>query len=177
MVSCLDPYECIVSKIDVREFNSRPVPTELKMKILEAGRLTGSGSNLQHWRFILVQDHDRLVKLAEDSTTGKWVENANFAIVVLTNPKYGFHLIDAGRAAQDMLIAAWSFGIASCLYTGVNRDSLQVDFGLPKDMNPSVIVGFGYSARKITGKRKNRKPLREVAFLDRYGNPVDSSQP
>jgi len=173
----LDPYECIVTKLDVREFDSKPVPLELKMKILEAGRLTGSGVNVQHWRFILVQNRDCLKKLADDSTTGKWVENANFAIIVITNPKYGFHLIDAGRAVQDMQIAAWSFGVASCIYTGVNRDAMQRNFAIPKDMNPSVIVGFGYPATKIFGKRKNRKPLRELAFIDRYGNALDSRQP
>jgi len=174
MVSHLDPYECIVTKLDVREFDSNSVPSELKMKILEAGRLTGSAMNLQHWRFILVQDRDRLKKLAEDSTTGKWVGNANFAIIVLTDPKYGFHLIDVGRVVQEMELAAWSFGIVSCIYTGVNREALQRDFAIPKDMNPSVIIGFGYPTTKISGKRKNRKPLRELAFNDRYGNALDS---
>jgi nitroreductase len=172
--SDLDPYECILTKLDVREFDSNPVPSELKMKILEAGRLTGSARNLQHWRFILVEDRDRLKKLAEDSTTGKWVGNANFAVIVLTDPKYGFHLIDAGRVLQAMELAAWSFGIVSCIYTGVNRDALQGDFAIPKDMNPSVIIGFGYPTRKISGKRKNRKPLRELAFNDRYGKAIDS---
>lgn len=171
----MDPYECIVTKLDVREFTSKPVPQELKMKILEAGRLTGSGINVQHWRFILVQDRDLVRKLADDSTTGKWVEKANFAIIVLTNPKYGFHLLDAGRTLQDMQLAAWSFGIASCIYTGVDRDTMQRDFGIPKDMNPSVIIGFGYPARRISGK-KNRKPLRELAFVDHYGNAMDSKQ-
>jgi nitroreductase len=171
----LDAYECIVTKLDVREFDPKPVPQELKMKILEAGRLTGSGKNTQHWKFILVQDRDRLKKLANDSTTGKWVGNASFAIVVLTDPKYGFHLIDAGRAAQDMQVAAWSFGLVSGIYTGVNRDAMQRDFGVPKDMNASVIIGFGYPPRKISGKRKNRKPLRELAFIDRYGNALKSN--
>jgi nitroreductase len=159
-VSHLDPYECIVTKLDVREFESKPVPSEVKMKILEAGRLAGSAMNLQHWRFILIEDRANLKKLAEDSTTGKWVGNATFAIIVLTDPKYGFHLIDAGRVVQDMELAAWAFGIVSCMYTGVNRDMLQRHFAIPNTMNPSVIIGFGYPVTKVPGKRKNRRPLR-----------------
>ena len=98
---------------------------------------------------------------------------ANFGVIVLTDPKYGFHKIDAGRAVQDMQLAAWNFGVVSCIYTGVNEEALRKDFEIPKDLHISVIAGFGYPARKISGKRKNRKPLGEVAFLEKYGGPLD----
>lgn len=172
----MDAYECVATKLDMREFDSRNVSAEVKLKVLEAARLTGSGINNQHWRFILVQERDRLKRLAEDSTTGSWVANANFAVVVLTNPKYGFHLIDAGRAAQDMQIAAWNFGVISCVFTGLNDQDLRKDFGIPKNLNPSVVVGFGYPARKVTGKRKNRKPLSDLAFLEKCDNRFEKSQ-
>jgi len=161
--------------LDFAEFAAKAVPSDVKLKVVDAARLTGSGVNYQHWRFILIQGHDRLKTLADDSTTGKWVEGANFAVIVLTNPKYGFHLIDAGRAVQSMGIAAWSFGVASRIYTGVNREGLERDFGTPKNLSPSVVVGFGYPAKKILGKKK-RKPIGEVAYLDRFGNPLIPGQ-
>jgi len=168
----LDAYECVVTKLDVREFDLKDVPAQVKLKVLEAGRMTGSGMNIQHWRFILVQDRDNLRKLAKDSTTGSWVERANFAVVVLTDPRHGFHMIDAGRVVQDMQLAAWNYGVASCVYTGTNREALQKDFGIPSNLIPSIIVGFGYPSRKVIG-RKNRKPINELAFLERYGEAVD----
>jgi len=167
----MDAYQCLTSRLDVREFDSKPVPAEVKSKVLEAARLSATGMNVQHWRFILIEKPDNLRKLAEDSTTGKWVKNANFAVIVLTQPKYGFHLIDAGRAAENMQIAAWNFGVASCVFTGVNNEPLRKDFKIPKDLAPSLIVGFGYPTKAIVGK-KNRKPLREVAFLESYGQDI-----
>ena len=169
----MDAFECIATKLDVRDYSQRKVPAEVKLKVLEAGRLTGSGVNRQHWRFILVQDPDPIKQLARDSTSGSWVAGANFAVIVLTDPKYGFHKIDAGRALQDMQLAAWNYGVVSCIYTGVNEETLRKDFGIPKELSPSVVVGFGYPARKLTGKRKNRKPLSEIAYLDKYGNSLD----
>lgn len=168
----MDAYESVITKLDVREFDSKNVPAQVKLKVLEAGRMTGSGMNVQHWKFILVQDRENLRKLAEDSTTGKWVEHTNFAVVVLTNPKYGFHLIDAGRSAQDMQIAAWNYGVVSCVLTGMNREALQKDFSIPSDLTPSIVVGFGYPSRKLVG-RKNRKPLKDLAFPERYGEALD----
>jgi hypothetical protein len=70
-----------------------------------------------------------------------------------------------------MQIAAWNFSVTSRLFTVVNREALERDFGVPKDLSPSVVLGFGYPARRIVGKKK-RKPMGEVAFLDRFGNPL-----
>jgi len=168
----LDTFECILTKLDVREFSSENVPLEIKMKILEAARATGSGLNIQHWRFILVQESDSIKKLAKDSTSGKWVAKANFAIIVLTNPNYNFHMIDAGRVVQDMQLAAWNFGVVSCPFTGINVGNLRRDFSIPEQMQPSIVVGFGYPAGKISGK-KSRLPLNEIAFHEKYGRVLD----
>jgi nitroreductase len=169
----MDAYACVISKLDIREFDPRNVPADVKLGVLEAARATGSGMNVQHWRFILVQGRDELKRLAEDSRTGAWVAGSNFAVIVLTNPKYPFHLIDAGRAVQDMQLAAWNLGVVSGVFTGVRDEALRKDFNIPGEMNPSIIVGFGYPARKISGKRKNRKPLSDLVFLGKYGSRFD----
>ncbi|MDA4128392.1 MAG: nitroreductase family protein [Thaumarchaeota archaeon] len=167
----MDTYECIATKLDFAEFGPNEVSPEIVRKVLDAGRLTGSGNNMQHWRFILVHDPQNLKTLAADSTSGKWVAIANFAVIILTNPKLGFHLIDAGRAAQDMQLAAWNYGIASRIFTGIDKSALQKDFGIPSDLQPSAVLGFGYPARKILGKKK-RKPLTEIAFSEKYGQAI-----
>jgi nitroreductase len=164
----MDTLECISTKLDVREFNPVKVTTEVKLKVLEAGRLTGSGSNSQHWHFILIQDKDDLIRLAKDAPHGKWLENAGFAIIILTEPKKGFHMIDAGRALQDMMLAAWNHGVISCVTTSLDEASLRIDFNIPPSLFPSAIVGFGYPRRTVMGK-KNRKPLEEIVSLGRYG--------
>jgi nitroreductase len=172
----MDAYDAVITKLDMKDLDLKPVPKDVKLKTLEAARRTGSGINSQHWRFILVQDPKNLQQLAQDSTTGKWVQNANYAVIVLTDPKFAFHLIDAGRAVQDMQIAAWNFGVASRLYTGLDASKMRRDYAIPPNLEPSVVVGFGYPAKKITGKKKNRKSLEEIAFLEKFGNKLDPSK-
>ncbi len=166
----MDVFECIATKLEVREFSTQEVPSEIRSKILEAARLTGTGMNTQHWRFIMVEKKDNLKKLAEDSTSGSWVAGANFAVIVLTNPQYGFHLIDTGRVLQNMQLTAWNQGVGSGLFTGIREEKLRGDFAIPKELSPSVIIGFGYPARKLTGKRKNRLPIHELVYYEKYGN-------
>jgi nitroreductase len=166
----MDAFECIATKLEVREFSPHEVPSEIRSKILEAARLTGTGMNTQHWRFIMVEKKDNLKKLAEDSTSGNWVAGANFAVIVLTNPKYGFHLIDTGRVLQNMQLTAWNQEVGSGLFTGIKEEKLRSDFAIPKELSPSVIIGFGYPARELTGKRKNRLPIHELVYYEKYGN-------
>lgn len=168
----MDTIKAILSKLDVRQFDKKKVPAEVKLRILEAARATGTGRNMQHWRFILVQDKEAVKKLSEDSTSGGWVAGADFAVIILTDPHLGFRLIDAGRALQDMQIAAWDQGVASGIYTGFKEERMRNDFAIPNELEPSVVVGFGYPAEKIVG-RKNRRPLSELAFVDKYGNRLD----
>lgn len=169
----MDAYDAVVTLLQIREFASRPVPADVKGKILEAGRSTGTGMNTQHWRYLLVQEPADVKRLAQDSTSGRWVAGANFAIVILTTPKYGYHTIDAGRAAQNLQIAAWNYGVGSGIYTGMNTDAMRKDFSIPSEMNPTIVVGFGYPNKKVTGKKKNRAPLQQVAYAEKFGNPVD----
>lgn len=165
----MDTFECVVSKLEVREFRRQVVEPEIKQKVLESARQTGTGLNLQHWRFILVEDKKNLNQLAQDSTSGGWVAGADFAVIVLTDPKYHFHLIDAGRAAQSMQLTAWNQGVGSGLFTGIREEKLRSDFKIPNDLTPSIIVGFGYPLKALTGKRKNRLSLDQLLYKEEYG--------
>lgn len=167
----MDTFEAIATKLEIRDFSDKQVPEEVKKKVLEAARLSPSGINSQHWRFILVQDKARLKQLAEDSTTGKWVEGANFAIIVLTDPKYNFHKLDAGRVIQNMQLAAWNYGVGSRIYTGMNRELMLKHFGIPENYDISAVVGFGYPKKRVLGKKKRVK-LEEIVFMESFGKKI-----
>lgn len=166
----MNTQECIATKLDIREFGKENVPSNIISTILDSARYSGSGLNTQHWRFIVIKEQDNLKKLSEDSTSGQWIGGANFAIIVLTDPKYGFHLLDAGRVIQNMQLAAWDNGIGSGIYTGIREDKMRDDFKIPTNLSISAVVGFGFPKKSITGKRKNRKPLNELVFNEYYGN-------
>lgn len=171
----METYKTILTKLDVRQYDSKKVPAEVKLKVLEAARATGTGMNRQEWRFILVQEKEMIKKLAEDSTSGGWVAGANFAVIVLSDPTLGFHGIDAGRAIQNMELAAWDQGVISGIYTGIKDEKMRKDFAIPSSLKPVVVVGFGYPTKKIVGKKK-RMPLTELASVDKYGNKFDSKK-
>src|SRR2546426_9142963 len=160
----METYKTILTKLDVRQFAPKKVPAEVKLKVLEAARASGTGNNRQEWRFILVQEKEMLKRLAEDSTSGGWVAGANFAVIVAAAPTPSFHLIDAGRAVQNMELAAWDQGVISGIYTGLNDEKMSKDVAIPSPLKPLGVVGFGYPFNTIGGT-KTRMLLSELAVI------------
>lgn len=168
----MDVMEALKNRLEIREYSSEPVDSTVKKEVLEAGRLAPSGKNLQHWRFILVDDEDDVGKLADLSTSGSWVRGADFAIVVLTDPTYSYHKMDAGRAITHMQLAAWDQGVGSCIYTGYDQKGMREFLEIPESYSVTAVIGFGYPVKEIKGK-KRRKPLEEIAYRNRFGSELD----
>src|SRR4051812_3504680 len=166
----MNTVDCIATKLDIREFSQENVSPRIISTILNSARYSGSGLNTQHWRFIVIKEKNNIKKLAEDSTSGQWIVETNFAIILLTDPNYGFHLLDAGRVIQNMQLSAWDNGVGSGIYTGVRDEKMRTDFKIPSNLSISAVLGFGFPKKSITGTRKNRKPLSELAYNEVYGN-------
>lgn len=170
----MDVSEAIDTRIEVRSYSDRPVDPETRRAVLDAGRLAPSGRNLQHWRFVLVADDERLDGLADRSPTGGWVADADFAVAVCTDPTYDYHAIDAGRAVTHMQLAAWEAGVGSCVYT-VDDPRAREFLEIPEEYDLTLVAAFGYPEAEIRGI-KDRKPLEEIAFEGRFGDRLDSSK-
>src|SRR5438445_6498474 len=109
----MDTHQAILTKLDVRQFNPKKAPADLKLKVLEAARAAQTGNNKQHLRFILVQNKESIKKLAEDSTSGPWVPAQDLALIVLTDPKLESNLMNTEGADQKMNLSAWNTGVIS----------------------------------------------------------------
>jgi nitroreductase len=165
-------FEAIRTLLAVRSYQTRPVPDDVIRKIVEAGRLTGSGMNGQPWHFIVVRQADTLRRLGALASSGSYVAQAPLAIVVATD-RSRFAVSDASRAIQSMLLAAWADGVGSNWVGFGGLDKVRAVLDIPAGLDVLAILPFGYPARAIGRGKKQRKPLREVAHLERYGHPFE----
>ena len=81
---------------------------------------------------------------------------------------------DAGRAAQNMMLAAWNEGIGASPNGMPDRGEVAGMLGLHAGEEPAIILTFGYPARSVDPEsrsphdwiaRANRKPFDEVVEL------------
>lgn len=167
----MDVFEAIETRLEIKSFADERVDEGLKRTVLDAGRLAPSGSNLQHWEFILVDDPPDLDRLGELSPSGGWIAGADFGVVICTDPQYDFNELDAGRAVTHMQLAAWEAGVGSRIYT-VDRPEVKEFLEIPDDVDLTLVAGFGYPEHEIRGV-KDRKPLEEVVSHGRYGRALE----
>jgi len=175
----MDAYLAVVSKREVREYTDRPVPEDLLTKILQAGRAAGSARNTQPWRFVVLKERQHRHDLATALMAPRNLDRCAVAIaVVLLNERLGF---DAGRVAQNMMVAAWALGVGSCPNSvrPDEHDRMRHDLGIPADAAIATVITLGYPApgqprprpkadpEKILA-RANRLPLEELVHRERF---------
>lgn len=167
-----DVFDAIRTLLAVRSYQGTPVPDTLVRRIIEAGRLTGSGMNGQPWHFIVIRDAETLRRLGALASSGPYVAQAPLAIVVATD-KSRFAVSDASRAIQSMLLTAWADGVGSNWVGFGGLEKVKAMLDIPAGLDVLAILPFGYPARDVGRGKKQRKPLREVAHLERYGRPFE----
>jgi nitroreductase len=168
----MDVFQAIKTMLAVRDYEDKPVPDEVVKRILEAGRLTGSSRNTQQWDFIVVRDRQKLEKLGELAVTGRYIANAALAIAVVV-PDAAVGYVDGSRATQDMMLAAWGEGIGSNWVGNANTQAIKQLLGVPVERMVLNIIPFGYPTREIGQGIKDRKPLSEIAHVEKFGKPFE----
>jgi nitroreductase len=164
----MEAFEAIRTLLAVRSYKDTPVPDDVVRRILEAGRLTGSGMNRQPWHFIVIRERDTLRRLGALASSGSYVAQAPLAIVVVTD-RSRFAVSDASRAIQSMLLTGWADGVGSNWVGFGGLESARALLDIPDSLDVLAILPFGYPARAVGRGKKQRKPLRDVAHLEKYG--------
>jgi nitroreductase len=164
----MDTFLAIASKRDQREYADREIPEEVVRRILEAGRIAGSASNRQPWRFIALESAEAREQVAATVYTPPNILGSKLAVAIVVQGNRGF---DAGRAAQNMMLAAWNDGVTSCPNGMPDAGKAGEVLGLGEDEHVLNVISFGYPARERNPEerlveewlsRAKRKPFDEL---------------
>jgi len=162
----LDAYTCIRTKRDTRAYQSKSIPEDTLHRILQAGRLAGSAKNLQPCRFVVLQEEARKKELAACGQFASHVVTAPVAVAVVI-PQDGREF-DAGRSAQNMMLAAWAEGVTSCPVTMHDAPCARRVLGLPDTHRVAIVLALGYPAPDETHRSSPRVPLDELVHHERW---------
>lgn len=168
----MDVFDAVRTLLAVRSYQDKPVPEEVIRRVLDAGRLTASGMNSQPWHFVVVQDRDTLRQLGALARTGPYIAQAPAAIVVAID-KTPLAVSDGSRAIQSMMLTAWAEGVGSNWVGFRGLEEIKSLLGIPDELDLLAILPLGYPAEAVGKGKKQRKPLGEVAYRERYGQPFE----
>ena len=184
-----------------RRYTGEPVPDEDLATMLRAATHAPSAENRQPWVFVVVRDPAVRSAVAEvtrraweaggrthaqrtlpadffaavDEFVGGGYGGAPVLVVVAGDGREGVSgsvlASSVFPAVQNLLLAAAALGYGSSMTTLAAQvpDALAEAVGLPEGIRPLVVVPVGRPAVPLG--RPRRRPVGEVAHLDRFGTP------
>jgi len=179
------PFQKLVfDRRSVRRFLDKPVPPDLVTACLEAARLAPSATNVQPWRFLVIDDPKVKDAFAQAAFSGiysmtMFASKAPVLILLLSRPDFvagrvgrqiqgvAFHLIDLGIAGEHLVLAAQEQGLGTCWIGWFNMRRARKFFKIPKAYRPVALLALGY-AEPGPPREKKRKSLAEIAWHNSF---------
>ncbi|MDX6689390.1 MAG: hypothetical protein QOG15_847 [Solirubrobacteraceae bacterium] len=166
----MDTYLAVASKREVREYEPRPLAQDAERRILDAGRVAGSSKNRQSRRFVVMRSPERIEEVAQSVYAPDSVRGAALVLAIVVGGK-GPTSFDAGRAAQNMMLAASNNGIGSSPNGVADGERLRGAVGHAEEEKVAIVLTFGYPARPRDPESRgadewiqlaDRKPFEEI---------------
>ena len=178
----------LFTRHSTRDFSNKPIANEDLDFILKAGQIAPSCQNKQPWRFIVVNDYDKIKNIEfKSGILGKvnfFLKSAPIIIIACAHPKKSckinhqeYYLVDTAIAFQQMMLAAWSKGIGSCWMAAFNEKKIRKLFDIPKKIRIVSLSPFGYPKGKKSiysklvsnfAKSKKRKKIKEIVSFNKW---------
>jgi nitroreductase len=159
----------------VSEFEDRPLEDDLLATIVEGASWTPSAADVQPWEIVAVRDPERKVAVVEtllDShlrprhggeARRSWLAQAPAILVVcldhtrakarvgeLGEKRFGIQ--DTGAAIQNLRLVALEHGVKSCLVREFDSQQMAELLGLPRHVEPLILIALGHSSLAPTRK-------------------------
>jgi nitroreductase len=171
--TCMETWDAIRARRDVRAFAVRTIDDADLDRILEAGRRAPSSRNRQPWDLVVVTGRERLVELAKVWRAGGHIERSA-ATVALIGPvledemQRSWLLFDHGQAMMSMLLAAADLGIGSGHSAVGDQELLRSLLGVPADRFCSALMPLGYPSDRPLAplNAPDRRPFADVVHRE-----------
>ncbi len=163
----------------VREFTDEPVAPEVLDALADAARWSGSSTNSQPWRFVIVRSVETLRRIGDAGMPQtRSLQTATAAIAIALPEEKGMGIsfaFDEGRAAERVLIAAsfLEIGAGIAWILPEVRPVVGSLLGLPEGRFVRTMVALGHptetAQRPKSAKGQARLPREETVFSETWG--------
>lgn len=166
-----------------RQFEPRPIPDDVLDRLVYAAHRAPTAGNAPYRFVIVVKDPTilRLIRLVSPGFFG----DCSAAIFICTdleeaikNGRTVYDQIthyDAGAAAENVILAAYSMGLAGTFIKSYSEPAVARILGLPDTCRTELLVSIGYPAPDEQKPLKKRKGAKRT-YVDHYGRGFGSSE-
>jgi nitroreductase len=141
----------------IRLYEQRDIASDDLKEMVDAARFAPSARNVQPLEYIIIDSDGPLDEMFSCMGFGGGIDENDFEerkprayVVVLVNKDIpsNWYEHDSGMAVQNLMLAAWSKGIASCVLAKINRNGIRELLGVPDNYEIDLVITLGYPAEK-----------------------------
>lgn len=183
----MDIITPIQSRRAFRAIDTRPVPSDVRDRLLKAATLAPSCTNAQPWRFIAVEG-ETLAALKDCLEPGNyWGRTSPLIFAVVSDLAWGarlsggrdYALFETGMACMNLMIQATAEGLYAHPIAGFKPDMAKAALGVPEAhiLQTLIICGWPGDMGGLNEKHRasetaarNRKTMEQVSAMDRWDN-------
>jgi len=168
--------EVLMRRRSIRKFTEKPVERELLLELVEKASMAPSASNLQAWRFCIIDDPElvRKVDMFSPGLSGKppviiaICSDYAYAESKTSGSNYKVYgcIMDASMAAENLMLAAADAGLGTCAIKSYNDAAVRKLLKLPETMHLEILITVGYPENEPNCPK--RKGLDEIAFFNTW---------
>ncbi len=166
----MDFLDLIRARYSVRSYDARPVPQELLLQVLEAGRVAPTAKNMQPQRIYVLQSEEALAKIRAITPCAF---DAPIVLMLCGDTTEGWKKVVTGedRTETDvaivtthLMLAAAELGLGTCWVGNFETAKVQKAFDLPAHIFPYELMPLGYPAKDAQPSERHtlRKPLADT---------------
>lgn len=166
----------IKKRRSIRKYKKKNVSKDLLLQLIEAAIWAPSGSNVQPWYFIII---DNVNTIEQVSTFSPGLSgNPPSIILICSDRKKAFEkagalgrdklcVMDISMAAQNIMLLAEEIGLGTCPVKSFNERAISKILNLPDYVSADLMISLGYPDEIISAPK--RRSVREVTFFNKWG--------
>jgi len=174
----MDLDKAIQTRHSVRKFSDKKPDWRNIIECIDSMRYAPMAGNNFTLKFILVDDEEKIKKIAE-AAQQDFVSEVKYLVVACTDlsrPKnlYGengdkWAKQQAGAAIENFLLKIEEFKLATCWVGLFEEDLIKKTLKIPEHIKVEAVFPIGYEFKKLKTRRA-KIDLDRVLYFDSYGN-------
>ncbi len=169
----------IKKRKSVRRYSDKKPPAEEIMELIDAANLAPSPGNLPLLQFIVVEDPEKIEKIAT-ACQQQWIKEVPYLVVFCSLPKKAILLYDkranryikhhSGAAIENFLLKSTDMGLASCWVGAFSDLTIKNLLRVPDNVGIEAVIPVGYEHISNRTKQKTKVRLGERTFFETWKN-------
>ena len=166
-------------RASIRKYSSKKVAIEKALEAIDTANLAPSPGNLPIIRYILVEDQDKIEKIAQ-ACQQPFISQSNLLIILCSDSKQIDRLYDkrantyikqhAGAVIQTLLLKITDLKLASCWVGAFSEETIQTTLHIPDGISIEAVIPLAYQHGYDKTKQKYKPTLDNRIFFESYGN-------